>query len=599
MSETRGERFGWRLDVAVLLGAWAWLFAFHPPVGFLWAEYPRIVYTYLPLPWSLEGMRAAIEWQATVHTPGLVRPVRAIQWWLAAKALGCSPLAYFVAMVLALGAAIWAVVRIAWHVTGRRAAALFVGACLAVSYANAYSLLFFGFGLTAACAFGGLALHFRAEELEGRARAARQALGFLLLLAAGLAHETFLALALVPVAHAVIVRRRRAAVARALVFVAVLPCYVLVGRLMGRVYGTGVLTIAPGTLAWSYPWDVLVEIAARGGFSVLSGGLPFDTLRALPWVPAFSRLREFALTPAGLATAAVVVAPCLLLAAAALGAGAGDGTARRRVLFGLAWLAFGSLPLLFPAASPIRTPAAAPEAFHLTGALPALFLVWWEALGVRGRRGLALVVVAVGLWFGIHGAARWVLFHRDLPRMARSVHALETVLADADARGEEARVLFFPIQIGAHYGFIPTIQPLYPTVARRACAIGDRVPGCLVEPTWIWSALGPPPPLPPACHTADGVRVGPLTSPMRAELEGSRRILVGSGAGWATRHSAERARGQRLISGCPLAGVEPVRHGAGVYWLYRAAGGPNVRWYRFALEPRPAVVPVSPCGEGT
>ena len=45
--------------------------------------------------------------------------------------------------------------------------------------------------------------------------------------------------------------------------------------------------------------------------------------------------------------------------------------------------------------------------------------------------------------------------------------------------------------------------------------------------------------------------------------------------------------------------VEPVRHGAGVYWLYRAAGGPNVRWYRFALEPRPAVVPVSPCGEGT
>jgi len=27
--------------------------------------------------------------------------------------------------------------------------------------------------------------------------------------------------------------------------------------------------------------------------------------------------------------------------------------------------------------------------------------------------------------------------------------------------------------------------------------IGDRVPGCLVEPTWIWSALGPAPPLPP------------------------------------------------------------------------------------------------------
>lgn len=597
MPDARGEGFGWRLDVALLVGAWAWLLALHPPVGFLWAEYPRIVYTYLPLPFSLEGMKAAIAWQATVHTPGLVRPVRAIQWWLAAKALGCSPPAYFVAMAAALGVAIWAVARIAWHVTGRRATAVFVAACLAVSYANAYSLLFFGFGLTAAAAFGGLAAYFRAEELEGRARAWRHALAFLLLAAGGLAHETFLALALVPGAHALITRRPRAVMARALAFVAVVPLYALAGLLMQSVYRAGVLLAStPRPTVWRYPLALLAEISGRGGFTVLSGGLPFDPLRALPWAPEFSRLREFALTPAGLATTAMVVAPCLVLTALALAAGAGDAAVRRRLGFCAAWLGFSGLPLVFPFLVPMPAPVAAPEAFHLTGALPALFLIWAEAF--RGRRGraLALGVVAIGLWLGIHGTARWVLFHRDLPQMARSVHALETVFAGADARGEEARVLFFPIQIGAHYGFIPTIQPLYPTQAARACALGDRVPGCLTEPAWIWRAAASPP-SPRACRTADGVRVGPLTAPMLAQLEGSRRILVGSGAEWATRYSVERAEGQRLVSGCPLLGIEEIRRGPERYWLYRAAGGPNVRWYRFGFEPGPAVLPVPVCDD--
>ncbi|MBI2156251.1 MAG: hypothetical protein HYU26_04980 [Candidatus Rokubacteria bacterium] len=587
-----GGRFGRRLDLAVLAGAWAYLFLLHPPPGYLWEEFPWIVYNLLPLPLSLEGLKAAVRWQATVHTANHVRPVRAIEWWLAAKTLGCSPLAYFVANALAFGAAVWAATRVAWHVTGRRALAVFVGACLAVSYATAHSLLFFGFGLTTAVALGGLAAYFRGEELEGRGRHARWVLAFVLLLLGGLAHEIFLAFALVPLAHAVIVRRRRAAVVGAWPFAAIVPLYVLTGLVMDRVFQAGVSIIPPETAAIRFPLKVLVEVSARVGFTVASGGLPFDSLRVVPWVPEFARLREIAITPGGLATAAAVMAPSLALAGLALAAGAADPPARRRLGFAAAWLAFSSLPLLLP--------VTAPDAFHLTGALPPLFLIWTEALRARRGRALAAGLVAVVAWLGIHGAARWVLFHRDLPQMSRSVRALESVLAAAERRGEEAHVLFFPVQIGAHHGFMPTIQALYPTVAGRACAIGARVPGCLVEPVWIWSALAPAPPLPGACRVADGIRVGPLTPAVLRELDGSRRMLTSptAGVGWSTDPAAVRAAGSQLITGCPLRGVERVTIGPDAYRLYRTESAPNARWYRFAFAPGPALLPVRDCEDG-
>ncbi len=105
-----GERGGrdWRLDLCVLGGAWAFFFLLHPRLGILWFDYSWIAYNLLPVSFSVAGMNEAIRWQAAVYSPVLVRPARAIQWWLAVKLLGCSALAYHLVSIFTLGLAVWA-----------------------------------------------------------------------------------------------------------------------------------------------------------------------------------------------------------------------------------------------------------------------------------------------------------------------------------------------------------------------------------------------------------------------------------------------------------------------------------------------------------
>ena len=578
------ETGGWRLDLSVLLGAWAFFVLVHPPPGILWFDYSWITYNLLPLPFTPWGLNEAIRWQATVHSSWLVRPARAVQWWLAVKLLGCGPLTYYVANVLVLGAAVWMVTRVAGLLTGSRVRGLVVGACLAVSYATVYSILFFGFALTATLAFGGLLAYFRSETSTGVRQRRLQAAALLLLGVAGLSHETFLAFTLIPLAHSGVVRRDRAAMRRALIFVAILPLYAVWRSLLVSVYGGAPATLG-GTLLKFRDAPAVVENTGRVLFTVLTGGLPLDPLRVLPNFPEFVRLRELILSRAGLLTLALVGAPALGLGAAALDAGREDVAIRRRMGFFLIWLLLGSVPLMLPVGTP--------EAFHLTGALPALFLLWTEGLVLRPGRRTAVFSAAWGLlllWMGIHGAARWVLFHRDVPAMAHSVQELHRVLARAEADGVQAGVFFFPAQIGGHYGMMPTVPALYPSDGARGriCLRGDEPRGCLVERTWVWSTLHPWPPLPHACRAPDGIRVGPLSPAIEREIEGSRRMLAHPSAGITT--------DARLVSLCPITGVESVVLGGATYWLYRVHVSPGSRWYRFDLEAGPALLPIADCG---
>jgi hypothetical protein len=299
-----------------------------------------------------------------------------------------------------------------------------------------------------------------------------------------------------------------------------------------------------------------------------------------------------AATPAGLATVLAALGPGIWLTLTAVRATARDPEARRRVWFCAIWLGLGTLPLVLP--------VAAPEAFHVTGALPALFLLWTEALRrPRGRGPIAVAAVVLAVWAGLHGAARWMLFHRDLPAMAAAVTSLHGALARAEAEGGEARVLFFPVQVGGHYGAMPTVAPLY-TVRQGSetrCVRGDSVRGCLVEPTWVWSALDRGAPWPPACRDGDAIRVGPVTAAFERDLAGMRRLLAQGGAGWTAGPSAPRRERLRLLDVCPLAAVERRATAGGAVWEYRLPASPGARWYRFTLEPTPGLVPIASCAD--
>jgi hypothetical protein len=119
-----------------------------------------------------------------------------------------------------------------------------------------------------------------------------------------------------------------------------------------------------------------------------------------------------------------------------------------------------------------------------------------------------------------------------------------------------------------------------------------------MEPAWVWSGLGPAPPLPAACRTGDAIRVGPITAAVERQLDGSRHMLAHRAAGWATHPTEERAMGARLVDACPLPRIERMREGETAYWLYRAPAPPGTRWYRFALQPSPRLVPVTDCEDG-
>jgi len=580
------RRTSWTLDLGVLLGALVFFMALHPAPGILWFDFSWIAYNLSPLPLTLAGLNEAIHWQASVHSSLLVRPARAIQWWLTVKAIGCSAFGYWAMNVASLSVAVWAITRVAVSLTGSRACGVVVGACLAVSYATVYAILFPAFGVAAACAFGGLLASLAAERAGAR-QWAWQSLALGLLLVAALSHETFLAYVLLPLGHAFLVRRNRDAAVRALLVLAIFPVFGLSRSLLASVYG-GVPTGAGQV--WAVTRDapgILIENSGRVAFATLTGGLPLDPLRALPVFPEFARMRELIRSPAGVLVLALVVAPTLVLVALALHRSRGDREVQQRLAFCGLWLATGSLPLMLPVGTP--------EAFHLTGALPGLFLVWTEALGSGHRvgRGARIVaVLALAVWAGVHVTARWVLFHHDVPAMTRAVQALHRVLARAQLEGVETRVLFFPAQIGAHYGLMPTVPALYPGGAAggRACLRGDRPHGCLIEPIWVWSGLRPWPSLPGACRASDGIRVGPFDAAMEREFEGSRRMLS---------HPATtlgKEEDPRLLATCPLAERDPLSLGGARYALYLVDAPPGSRWYRFSLDGGPALVPIAECG---
>src|SRR5262249_58823013 len=82
-------------DLGVLFGALLFFVTLHPAPGILWFDFSWITYNLSPLPLNLAGANEAIRWQASAHSSFLVRPARAIQWWLAVKAIGCRAFGYW------------------------------------------------------------------------------------------------------------------------------------------------------------------------------------------------------------------------------------------------------------------------------------------------------------------------------------------------------------------------------------------------------------------------------------------------------------------------------------------------------------------------
>src|SRR6266478_1760765 len=394
-------------DLAILVGSWAFLGLLHPASKVFWLKFDWVVYHYLPMPLTLDGARDAIRWDATVLYPLRPRPVRAIESWLSIKAFGCSPYLYDAVNILAAGIAIWAVARIALRVTERRDSAAVVASALAVSYATGFFLIGQGFALGAAPAFLAVAAFFEAGARAGTGRIALIAAGVVMLGLAALSHDTFAALALVPLAWAVIVRRDRATVLSAIPFVAVPLAVGLLAR-SGMPVTNYTKQIWRIFSAIHTAPEVVAVYPARVVMTLLSGGIPVDSLRALPYFPAFTRIRDLLVTPAGILTIVVVVAPVIGLTALGIAARRG-AFAGPRILFGVAWLAVGSLPLMLPIATP--------EAFHLTTALPGFFLLWTFAFAVQPRWRRAVAWALFGLFVVVHGGFRYVLFHRDLPAM--------------------------------------------------------------------------------------------------------------------------------------------------------------------------------------
>jgi hypothetical protein len=84
--------------------------------------------------------------------------------------------------------------------------------------------------------------------------------------------------------------------------------------------------------------EVVAVYPARLLMTLLSGGIPVDSFRALPYFPAFTSIRDLLVTPAGLLTIAVVVAPVIGLTVPGI-AGRRGAFAGPRMVFGATWLA--------------------------------------------------------------------------------------------------------------------------------------------------------------------------------------------------------------------------------------------------------------------
>ena len=567
------------IGAAVAGGAWLFLFLFHRAPGVLLFDYAWIAYNLLPLPPSASGLVEAIRWQATVHSPGVARPARAVLWWVGTALFGCDPLGYYVVNALTLGAAVWAVWHLAATLTGSAGRAGVVALCVAVTYATVFPLLFFGYAQPALFGYLGLAAWFHAETSSSARRWPLRSAAVGLILLAVLMHETYLAYTLVPLFYAVVVLRDRRASVRAAILLAILPLYSVSRSLLAAAASPSLFSTVLST-ARDSP-STLVENTGRVAFGVLTGGLPLDPLRALPWFGEFARMRDLMASPAGIATMALVVVPTLGLVAITLAVRPSDPMARRRLIFYLLWLAAGSMPLMLPVGTS--------EAVHLVGALPALFLLWSEAFAAAvGRVAIAGAWVLLAVWMTAHLGARWILFHRDVPAMSRSVSAIHRVFLDAQRMGERAAIVFQPIQIGGHYGMLPTVPALYPD-ASGGCVRGDRPGGCLVEPVWIWSTLRPAPVLPPVCRTGDRLRIGPIDAAAERELAGTALMLSHDTV------SLTKDLPGPLMGLCPLPATDELGANGARYRIRRLDNAPGVQWYRFAIDGARVLEPVEQC----
>ena len=398
----------------------------HPVPAIYWGEYPSVVAALRDA-----SIWQALQWQAMVHSPGMTRPARALIWWLGA---GWPPWGVGVVNAMAVSAMAGAVTQIAWVVTlGRWWAAIGAGLAVLASYASVYPLLpFLGFGVSAALALVGVAWFFSG----GRGWVCA-----LWLLMGGLGHETLLALALVPMAWVVWVDGRRETWGRAWPSALVPAIYLTVS-----VSTTAHPVWWPGAVPWTTPARVLTTLATAGA--------PLEILRAMPWLPEFAQVREVVVMPWGMVTTLAMVIPPLILTWLAWRRGS------RRCGFLATWLGLASAPLLV---------SGAPEAFHLTGALVALWVLW----AMIPWRHWRWVVVLMALWAAPHLWARWVLYTHDLPVIARTVQWVEEAIEDAKARGIVVKLAGVPVLVGAHYGQLPTI----PGAAGRVCIQG--------EPRWL------------------------------------------------------------------------------------------------------------------
>ena len=148
-----------------------------------------------------------------------------------------SPAGYYVLNGLTLGAATWAAWLLAGALTESCRRALVVALGAGVTYASIFPLFYFGYAQPSLCGYLALAAWFCAEKREADPRWPLRGAAVVLVVLAVLMHETYLAYTVVPLLHAVVVRRTRPALARALAFLSIVPAYALLRVIQGRTFG--------------------------------------------------------------------------------------------------------------------------------------------------------------------------------------------------------------------------------------------------------------------------------------------------------------------------------------------------------------------------
>lgn len=518
-------------------------------VAALWATHPAppeglFDTAYVAHRFMTSAFGDAMRFYVGYHT--YPRPLRALEWWGATQLVADSAAGYHAINVLFVGLALWAVVLMGTSITGSLARGYFAGACMAVSYVTVYPLAHFPYGVQLALAF----LGFSALISGGKWRVGLGVVGILL---ASLAHEVFLTFTLLPwLFHRLVRPLPRWSVAASF---AGLPLWILLQFALrpAPVPGGGFFN------------DGVGEHVSRVVVSALSAGLPAEMMRIFPVAPPFARIREVLLAgPAVLLLVAVSLPTALALLAAL------SRPWPRRTWFLVLWWLMGTVPLLLPVGTP--------EAYHLAGAMPALFLLWGEGFDrlrhsagwwAAAARPVALVTVIV--WMALHGYARIQVFRHDFQLVGRAARSLRAVVA---ASPEPVVALFPPAQVGGHHGYWPALP------AQGAC---------LLEPSWVWRASAPPS-LPSACRRRNTVVVGPLTPETEAMFLGARTMLHHPTATAFDYHGPTP-----ILSVCLVRQADVLRDARGVWWRYTLEGAEHARMVRLEFSPEPVWRPVVGC----